>query len=91
MTGVSPATQDGADDSARVYPVQALARMLQPRASEYAVDGLDGLRRPGREDRDPLRAGQRGTDDLATHGGAQASRHVLRTNQVRLAVPSSAR
>lgn len=59
MTGVSPATQDGADDSARVDPMHA-----QPRASEYAVDG---------------------------HGGAQVSRHVLRTNQVRLAVPSSAR
>ncbi|VWD10794.1 hypothetical protein [Burkholderia contaminans] len=38
MTGASPATQDGADDSARVDPVQAQA------AGEHAVDGLDGVR-----------------------------------------------
>ncbi|VWD16827.1 aminopeptidase [Burkholderia lata] len=46
MTGASHATQDGTDDGvpgwdaldgARVYP-------MQPRAGEYAVDGLDGVR-----------------------------------------------
>ncbi|WP_241020536.1 hypothetical protein [Burkholderia sp. Ac-20345] len=54
MTGASHATQDGADDDgapgwdalggACVYSVQALARTPQPRAGEYAVDVLDGVR-----------------------------------------------
>ncbi|WP_175236769.1 MULTISPECIES: hypothetical protein [Burkholderia cepacia complex] len=86
MTGVSPATQDGADDSARVDPVPA-----QPRAGDYAVDGLDGVR--WRVGKTVIRdaQGNAGQTRQVTRGGARVSRHVLRTNQVRLAVPSSAR
>ncbi|HHV7523921.1 TPA: hypothetical protein ACUNF5_005447 [Burkholderia orbicola] len=56
------------------------------RAGEDALDGLDGVRQ--RVEKTVIRDAQ--GSRMQTIGRA-AARHVFRTNQVRFAVPSSAR